>query len=473
MNIHVPQTYETVAELKLLSTAERMMISPQESKPNISIVQDSLLGAYRMTKSHVKMSQDKFYNISMVGERPDGSPLWSEERIQTIRKVLRLKRKKIRSYTGRGLVSLILPYDFNYEKTNRVNPEEPTVRIFQGVMYEGTLDKSTLGAAHNSIIQVLHKEYGSKITANFVDNIQFITNSWLMDSGFSVGLEDCMVASEESQATIKDVLTEAYTKAQGIEVMTHNPGIREVRVTAALSQAKDIGMRIAKDAMRKNNNFLDTVGSGSKGDFFNIAQLTAMLGQQNLQGKRVRPTMNHGTRTLPHYPIDGNMSKDREYESRGFVRHSFIHGLSPHEFFFHAMSGREGICDTAMSTADSGYIQRRIVKVMEDMQIRYDGTVRDMSGMVCQFSYGETGWDASQTVKVGGDQEICDVSRIVQQLNAQREMKVTKVKKGSKKEKNSLIEKIKQINSNSVVDEHWSTKELRIRLDAMQIEVHA
>ena len=405
-----------------------MMISPQESKPNIAIVQDSLLGAYRMTKGCVTMTRDHFYNISLVGTRHNGSPLWSEARIQTIRKVMKKFGKKVKSYTGHGLISLILPYDFCYENHNKANPDEPTVRIFQGVMYEGTLDKALLGAAHNSLIQVLHKEYGSELTANFVDNVQFVTNAWLMNSGFSIGLQDCMVTSAESQETIRDVLTEAYTKAQGIEVMTHNAGICEVRVTAALSQAKDVGMRIAKEAMRNDNNFLDTVGSGSKGDFFNIAQLTAMLGQQNLQGKRVKPTMNHGRRTLPHYPMDGKMSKEREYESRGFVSHSFIHGLTPQEFFFHAMSGREGICDTAMSTADSGYIQRRIVKVMEDMQIQYDGTVRDMSGMVCQYSYAETGWDAARTIKVGDSQEVCDISRIVGRLNAQREMKATKIK---------------------------------------------
>jgi DNA-directed RNA polymerase beta' subunit len=338
-------------------------------------------------------------------------------------------------------------------------------------MYEGTLDKSILGASHNSLIQVLHKEYGTDVAANFVDNIQFITNKWLLNTGFSVGLQDCMISSEDSIATIEDVLTEAYTKAQGIEVMTYNAGIREVRVTAALSQAKDIGMRIAKDAMSKDNNFLDTVISGSKGDFFNIAQLTGLLGQQNLKGRRVKPTMNHGKRTLPHYPLDGKMSKEREYESRGFVRHSFIHGLTPQEFFFHAMSGREGICDTAMSTADSGYIQRRIVKVMEDMQTQYDGTVRDMTGMVCQIAYSQTGWDASQTVKVDGKQEICDISRLVTRLNTEHEMKRPASK--TLKKKNKLIRKIKKMIPDTTVSEEWSLDELQQRFESMKIEVRA
>ena len=209
---------------------------------------------------------------------------------------------------------------------------------------EGALDKSTLGSAHGSIIQILNKEYGKEITMNFIDNMQFIANGWLATQGFSIGMEDCMITSEKSIKAIKETLTQCYTKAEGIEETTQNPGIREIRVTAALSQAKDIGMRIAKNSMKPDNDFLVTVTSGAKGDFFNIAQLTGLLGQQNLEGKRVAYGMSHGKRSLPHYPYE-NLSKEREYESKGFVRHSFIRGLSPEEFFFHAMSGREGVCD--------------------------------------------------------------------------------------------------------------------------------
>lgn len=422
MNIHAPQSYETVAELKMLSAVKHNMISPQESKPNIAIVQDSLLSAYRMTKGLVKMSRDRFYNITLKGERVDGSPLWNMDRLHNIKKVMKMKGKRGRVFTGHGLISLLLPDDFYYEKHNKCNPDEPWVRIFQGVMYEGTLNKAILGAAHNSLIHVLHKEYGVDIAANFVDNIQFISNEWIKYTGFSMGLQDCMITSIESVATIKKTLAQCYTKAQGIEETTQNPGIREIRVTATLSQAKDIGMRIARDAMSDDNNFLDTVGSGSKGDFFNIAQLTGLLGQQNLLGQRVKPILNHCKRTLPHYPFTG-LTKEREYESRGFVRHSFIHGLTPHEFFFHAMSGREGICDTAMSTAQSGYVQRRIVKVCEDMETQYDGSVRDIVGNIYQLSYGQNGWDPSRTMKVKGEQEVCDVERLINKLNYEFERK--------------------------------------------------
>lgn len=71
-------------------------------------------------------------------------------------------------------------------------------------------------------------------------------------------------------------------------------------------------------------------------------------------------------------------------ESRGFVENSYLAGLTPAEFFFHAMGGREGLIDTAVKTAETGYIQRRLIKAMESVMVNYDGTVRNSVGqMVC------------------------------------------------------------------------------------------
>ena len=334
-----------------------------------------------------------------------------------------MKGKKQSVWTGHGLISLILPNDFIYEKKNNANPLEPVVKIYNGVMYEGTLDKNILGSAYNSLIQVINKEYGVDVVSDFITNIQFITNQWLSHFGFSIGLEDCMITSEDSMNRIKDNISKCYIEAEEIEQKTHDKQIREIRVTASLNKAKDIGMKISKDSMHKNNNLLSTVGSGSKGDFFNIAQLTGLLGQQNLSGNRVPFSLNNRTRTLPHYPFGKIKNKKIEYESRGFIRHSFIHGLNPQEFYFHSMSGREGICDTATGTAKSGYIQRRIVKICEDIQIQYDGTVRDTGGKIYQMAYGNNYMSPNHTIKVGDKQEICDVSRLVNKLNLQHENK--------------------------------------------------
>jgi DNA-directed RNA polymerase beta' subunit len=344
MNIHAPQSYEAEAELRMLSSANFQIITAQESKPIVAIKQDSLIAMYLMTNRDFPLTRNQFFDICMKGERVDGSKLWDPNRVKTIEYVLKKNGKKPNIFNGRGLISLILPEDFNYTKKNDADEKEPIVKISQGVYLEGTIDKSIVGPAHGSIIQLLNKEYGYKVVSNFIDNAQFIGTAWLLVHGFSIGLEDCMITSQQSVLAIKDTLTKYYAKAEGIEQTTQNPGIREIRVTASLSQAKDVGMKIAKDSMRPSNNFLVAVKSGAKGDFFNIAQITGLLGQQNLEGRRVTPMLNHGKRTIPHYPF-GQLEKDREYESRGFIKNSFIHGLSPEECFFHAMSGREGVCD--------------------------------------------------------------------------------------------------------------------------------
>ena len=344
MNIHVPQSLEAQAELRELSASKHNIISAQDGKPNMAIVQDSLLGAYRMTLGIQKMRKDQFFNISLKLDMTVGE---ITSKIQHISRILRQKKKKSFPYHGKGLFSLILPDDLIYEKKNNANPDEPIIKIYRGVLYEGTINKAIIGSSHNSLIQIMYKEYGPDAAAKFIDGVQFITNNWLLISGFSVGIEDCLIQGETKEQEINDAIQKCFIEAEGIKTTTTHPIIRELRISAMLNKAKDIGLRIAKDALDPNNNFLSTVISGSKGDFFNITQITGLLGQQNLQGQRVVPSLNHGKRTLPHYPM-GELPVELEYESRGFIASSFIKGLNPKQFYFHAMSGREGICDTAM-----------------------------------------------------------------------------------------------------------------------------
>ena len=416
MNLHVPQNYESKAELTYLTKTIHNMITPQSSKPIVRIVQDSLTSSYLMTKGINKISRCQFFDICMECYSKGKYGIWNPERIATIKRVFKKFGKPSNPYTGHGIFSMILPHDFYYEYKNDANKDEPYIRIYKGVMYEGTLNKNTLGSSYQSLILLLNKEYGPEIAAEFVDNVQFIARQWLLIFGFSIGLEDCMVANKDTTLNINDNLQKCYIEAKGIEKTTKNPNIKEIRITAALSKAKDIGMKLAKDSMKKNNNLLSTVNSGSKGDFFNISQITGLLGQQLLKGKRVPKQLSHNRRTLPHYPFS-NMSDEEEYESRGFISNSFIHGLNPQEFYFHALSAREGICDTAMGTSISGYIQRKIIKVSEDVQIRYDGTVRDNIGKIYQMIYNNDGFNPEKTVKVNGVHQPCNIFRIADKLN--------------------------------------------------------
>ena len=404
----------------------------QSSKPALTIVQDGLLGMYHMTKFNKKLSREDFQNIAVYLHKPpwcsEGCNLstYINNRVYKIRRVLFTCNKPIRAYNGRGLISLFLPPSFNYYKRNDKDEQEPAVKIIKGVLVEGVFDKSIIGGSHGAIQHLLNKEYGPDIASYFMDSVQFLANRYLLKHGFTIGLGDCLIPKSSvykghtKEYDISLVIQKCYIEADGIQQTTYHPGIREMRVNASLNKAKDIGLRIAKESLHDNNNFLSTVYSGSKGDFFNIAQITGLLGQQNLEGKRVPLLLNNGTRSLPHYPFE-NVDSRMEYESRGFIDRGFLRGLTPRQFYFHAMSGREGICDTSLGTATSGYIQRRICKLTEDLKINYDGTVRDSTNKIYQFAYGEDNIDPSKTLKVNNQQQVCDVARIVNRLNAKYE----------------------------------------------------
>lgn len=421
MNVHVPSGPEAKVEIELLSSATKNIILPQNGKPNARIVQDSLLASYLMTKdplsstNETNMDRGKFFNISCCLSLTTDEIL---NKIEMVRAVYIEMGKHPDPFTGKGLFSLVLPDTFNYNCRNDTDPLEPVVKIKRGVLYEGTMSKMNLGSTYQSIILLLHKEYSDEVCATFINNIQFLTNNWLTTEGFSVGLGDCIATKTDE---INTIIEKAFLEAEGLNETTRNPKIREIRINASLNKAKDSGLRIAKDALEHDNGFISMVRAGSKGDYFNIAQITGLLGQQNLWGERIPELLNQCTRTLPCYP-HSDLSVSEVYESRGFISHSFVHGLNPQEFFFHAMAGREGVSNTALGTQSSGYMQRRMVKCLEDIRVEYDGTVRSSNGIIYQFVYGGNGYDPSRVIRVDGDRTFVDVDRVVDRLNTEFEL---------------------------------------------------
>jgi DNA-directed RNA polymerase beta' subunit len=350
MNLHCPATPETEAELRILSCLQQNIISNQSSKANIVIVQDSLLGAYLMTiKRTPPIPRHQFFNIAYSLNKVTLDNLFTKVNLYR-------KKKSIKDpnyYDGRMLFSLILPDNFFLEEHNKTDKDEPILKIHQGILLEGAIGKSNLSSGSNSIITLLYHEYGEMRCSQFLNEVQFLTNNFLLWHGFSIGVGDCKVTKKDE---IQNNISKAFIKAKSIEEHTQDPHLREVYILYALSGARDTGMSIAQKALKEDNNFLATVISGAKGDYFNIAQITGLLGQQNLNGERIQPILTNFTRTLPHYPIEKEQyTEDMQFESSGFIRSSFIYGLNPREYFFHAMTGREGITDTAMKsvTGDS------------------------------------------------------------------------------------------------------------------------
>ena len=382
-NLHVPQQPNAIIELEELSSVKNHILSQQSGNTNTVLVQDNLLSLYLMTFENTPIEKEEFFDICMCLVDIHGNPLEQFELAQKFKHLGLDIQFETQTIPSIYVISLCFPNTFSYQTDS--------YEIRNGKWISGYFTKKVM----SQIIKNVYHIYGEAITMMMINNLTFVSNQWLYSRGFSIGLEDCLTNSEQS--LIPETILRCFTEANSLQSQIYHEGIKEVRIQGSLNKARDVGMKIAKEGLSSQNNFLTTVHSGSKGDFFNIAQIAGLLGQQNFRGRRVERILNHGKRSLYHYQWDLKHDKDI-YESRGFIRHSFLRGLNPREQFFHAVSGREGITDTALGTGETGYMQRRIIKLMEDIHIANDGTLRDDCNQIYQFYYGKHGLDTTGNV---------------------------------------------------------------------------
>lgn len=429
MNIHSPLTIEARAEMESLADVEGVFLSSQASTCNISIVQDGVLGTYIMTKRWLQIPKHIFDQL--INHLYTFSFERYNSKLKHIKRVYAELDYPLEEYlyTGKTIFSFMLPDDFNYHKKNNADINEPIVKIKNGVLLEGTINKSQLSGGHYSIMHLLAKEYTVRTAMDFVNDVQFIANEFLLWFGFSTGLNDCLVKHKPED--LEKIIIKGYLEAEENEKNIKNKDIKEAQISNVLTKTKNIGMNVAKkiiiehgdvlESCPESNNFVHLVTSGSKGSYFNIAQITTLLGQQSMGGGRIQPQLECD-RTLIHYPF-GNLDNEKKYESRGFVRHSFIHGLNPQEFFMHAIVGRIGVIDTALKTSSSGYNQRKVIKVCEDLAVKYDSTVRDINNKIIQFSYGDNDLDGQKTIMVDDEMQFININRLTEQMNSSHELK--------------------------------------------------
>lgn len=391
MNLHVPQSEETRAELSQIAWVPRQIISPQSNQPVMGIVQDTLCGVRKFTL------RDNFCDWNFVQNVLLWVPGWDG----TIPTPAILKPTPM--WTGKQLLSMCIPKGINISKKDSEIPSDIDINdthvlVDDGELIYGAITKKMAGASEKGLVHTIFRELGPVACRDFFSAFQMVVNYWLLHCGFSVGIGDTIL-DNATMAGINMRLTEAKEKVKVFlteaekDAMKPDPGmtVRETvenKISNELNTARDAVGKSAQQNVKDDNNVKQMVVSGAKGSFINISQMSACVGQQIVEGKRIPFGFRH--RTLPHYAKD-----DFGPESRGFVENSYLRGLTPQEFFFHAMGGREGLIDTAVKTAETGYIQRRLVKAMEDLKVGYDGTVRNSSGDVIQFLYGEDGMDGA------------------------------------------------------------------------------
>jgi len=392
MNAHIPQSYEASTELAEIAAVPHQIVTPRHAKPLIGVVQDSLVGSYRLTRPQVDFNRREFMNMMMWNKRFEG----------VVPKASRGSEGKPPRWTGQQVLTQLMP-PINLEMGNGLykdnKSQENYVKIREGVVEQGIFDKDIFSKPSKGIVHVTYRDYGPKDTVNFIDAMQNTVEQFLVYNGFSVGISD-LIADEDTRKQMEEVVKKRKAAIENILLQIHldlfdnntgktNQQEFEDKVFTELNKATEESGKIGLGALSDENRLVAMVRAGSKGSTINISQMMACVGQQAPEGKRI--PYGFSDRTLPHFK-----KYDDGAEARGFVESSFIQGLTPQEFFFHAMSGREGLIDTAVKTADTGYIQRQLVKAMEDLTVQYDGSVRDSRMNIVQFKYGEDGINATK-----------------------------------------------------------------------------
>jgi DNA-directed RNA polymerase II subunit RPB1 len=384
MNLHMPQDIESESELRHLAAVPWQIVSPANNKSIIGIFQDSLLGSYRFTRENTTFNAREAMNLLMAYTKVD---------------VEKLPKKEISNF---NILSQILPpFTLRY-KTKRFGDKEDyktsnnVLEIVNGQYVRGQLEKGVLGDGTIGLIHRICNDYGNRAAIDFVDNLQNIVTEYMKKSGYSVGVSD-LIANKATNDAISDIIVKKKMEVKSLIDQTHlgifeNKSGRtdeqefEIQVNNILSKAVNDAGKIGRESLNKENRFVIMVNAGSKGSDLNISQMISCLGQQNIDNKRI--PYGFENRTLPHFT-----KFDDSPTARGFVENSFISGLTPAELFFHAMGGRIGIIDTAVKTSQTGYIQRRLIKGLEDLKVEYDMTVRNNKNKIIQFSYGDDGFD--------------------------------------------------------------------------------
>ena len=425
MNMHVFQTDESRAEAKSLMRVQEHILSPRFGGPIIGAIHDHISGAYLLTRDGVEFTEEEALQIVRKSHLAI-PPFKSNQRVlkydPDFSEDTYIFKDKGEKWTGKELFSLLLPNDLNLSYSAEISkcpvvypPEDASVVIKDGILVQGVIDESAYGSFSGKILDKIVKEYGPGRAKEFLDRSTDLAICGIMKTGITTSLND-----EEIPEEAQDRINEHLNKKMGeVDMLVQSyeegylqalPGrsleeTLEMKIMQVLGEARDMSGSIAENyltmgkqspddsyehVMAVENHSVVMARTGARASMLNLTQITACVGQQAVRGGRIE--RGYLNRTLPHFK-KGELGA----KAKGFVHSSYKSGLDPIEFFFHAMGGREGLVDTAIRTAQSGYMQRRLVNALQDLQVKPSGLVTDNQGNVIQTMFGEDGVDPAKS----------------------------------------------------------------------------
>ncbi|GAD97439.1 DNA-directed RNA polymerase III subunit RPO31 [Paecilomyces variotii No. 5] len=401
MNLHVPQTEEARAEAMELMGVKNNLATPKNGEPIIGAIQDFISAAYLLSSKENFFNRRNFTQLClyMLGPevRFDLPPpaILKPEMLWTGKQVFNILMHPNKD--DPVLVNFDAPCrEFKQPKGNTprdLDPNDGWLVIRNSEIMCGVMDKSTIGSGKkDNVFYIMLRDYGPAAAAEGMNRLSKLSARWFTNMGFSIGITDVYPSDKLLQSKAK-LVESAYAASDEViakfkaGTLEKSPGLDESQtmeqeISGILSKVRGQAGDECISQLSKWNSPLIMATSGSKGSAINVAQMVALVGQQIIGGQRVQDGFQD--RTLPHFPKNA-----RQPLSKGFVSNSFFTGLTPTEFFFHAISGREGLIDTAVKTAETGYMSRRLMKSLEDLSARYDDTVRNSSASIVQFQYGD------------------------------------------------------------------------------------
>ncbi len=405
MNLHIPQTEEARAEAEIIMEVQTQLISPGYGLSVMGCIHDSISGNFLLTRD-LEFSRKDAARLLVSAGVDDISKLPSKEKI-----------------SGKEIFSVLIPDDFSFSGHSRMCKKKGEkcddlshVVIEKGKMKQGIIDGANIGKGEGLMLRNLHHKYGADFTADFISKVSKLGINVLLQTGFSAALSDTDLP-EIAKQKIKQVLDESYLvvddliKAYEEGTLEAFPGktikeTLELKILETLNKARNKTSSIVSEysAKQEDTDTIIMAKSGARGSLLQMAQIAATVGQQALRGKRV--DLGFTERTLSYFK-----KNDLTAPARGFIRVGYKAGLSPAEFFFQAMTGRDSLMDTALRTPKSGYLYRRLSNAMQDLKVDYDNTVRDASNKIIQFQYGEDSVDVSKSV--GGKIDVKKIIRSV------------------------------------------------------------
>ncbi|MDG1551453.1 MAG: hypothetical protein P8Q95_06985 [Candidatus Poseidoniaceae archaeon] len=392
MNLHVIQSEEARAEAKILMRVQEHILTPRYGGAVIGGIHDHISGAYLLSRPGtliaLRHGLEMLGNIGWTGELPE---------------VVKDSNGK-ECFRGQDIISLIIPDNIHLRFRSRSNDDV----IVKNGKVEGTLDKRAIGAEDGRLLDAIVQTNGPEKGAKFLDDFTQLSIAACTALGFTTGIDDedlspeSLAAIEKANADARGLVEEelaAFGKdGRGYEA---RPGrtpreTLEENIMVMLDEGKQKAGDIAKDELNQSgstNAAVNMAISGARGSMDNLTMMAGSIGQAKVRGKRLERGYND--RVLAHFKRGGRGALDR-----GFISNSFKRGLEPTEFFMLSVSGRESLVDTAVRTAKSGYMQRRLINAMDDLKVYDDEmlSVRNTANRIIQFSYGEDGIDPSRGV---------------------------------------------------------------------------